>query len=678
MGEPRVSHRSMEDRYLLISDLDDTLLGDDAALMRFSRYYETTKTWLGLVYASGRLFDSVVERIETTILPAPVAVIGGVGTEIRGFPGGEPFRAWWEKIGADWDRDRVRDVLEREEGLVLQPEAVQTAYKLSYFVEDAAPERLVDLERKIEAAGVAVECIYSSGCDLDFLPRGVNKGSAAAFLAEHLGYDADHVMVAGNSGNDLALFEQGFLGIIVGNAHEELKMLADRPRSFVAEQKIADGVREGIEFWTKRGAAHDVRAASDGSRGSKSSIFEEGYSRSIELLRECSTQDGFLATPSTRDNYRRIWGRDGSIIALAALMLDDVDLVETARSTLVTLAKHQGEHGEIPSNVDPQTRRVSYGGTAGRVDADLWFLIAAAEYWKKTEDDEFLKEVLEPVERTRFLLGAWEYNTRGLLYVPPTGDWADEYVHSGYVLYDQLLYLTALRGVESIHAGRHGSKDHALVEKCERLRHLIRANYWFQDEADESDAYHEYLFRKGKQAAPKRCGPYWMAFFSPLGYGYRFDTFANALVSLLGVSSAEQDEMVAEYVNGCLIHEDTLLLPAFHPVITPKDEDWPDLQMTFSHSFKNAPYEFHNGGRWSLVTAFYGMAHARRGKDDTARLYLQAVHEANRTEVDGSPWRFPEFLHGETLKPGGTLRMGWNAAAAILLEHCLRGERLFE
>ncbi len=667
----------MRDRFLLISDLDDTLLGDDAALVRFSRYYETARTWLHIAYASGRLFDSVVERIDTTPLPSPVAIIGGVGTEIREFPSGDPLRDWWRRIGSRWDRDRVRDVLDEEEGLTPQPDAVQTEYKLSYFLEDASPTRLAELQRKVEDAGVPVECIYSSACDLDFLPKRVDKGSAAAFLAEHLGYDADHVMVAGNSGNDIALFEQGFLGIIVANAHKELKRLGDRTRSFPARKKTADGVREGIEFWTGRGAAGaEARPlAKDG--GTSESLFEEGYRRAVELLHECSTPEGFLATPRTRDNYRRIWGRDGSIISLAALMNGDSELVETARRTLLTLARNQGEHGEIPSNVDPRTRRISYGGTAGRVDADLWFLIAAAEYWKRTEDDEFLKEMLEPVERTRFLLGAWEY-TRGLLYVPPTGDWADEYVHSGYVLYDQLLYLAALRGVESIHAGRHGSKDHALVEKYERLRHLIRANYWFQDVADESDAYHEYLFRKGKEAAPKRCGPYWMAFFSPLGYGYRFDTFANALVSLFGVSTADQDRMAAEYVNGCLIHEETMLLPAFHPVIKPKDEDWPDLQMTFSHSFKNAPYEFHNGGRWSLLTAFYGMSLVRRGKDDTARLYLQAVHEANRTEVEGYSWQFPEFLHGETLQPGGMRRMGWNAASAVLLEHYLRGERLFE
>jgi len=44
------------------------------------------------------------------------------------------------------------------------------------------------------------------------------------------------------------------------------------------------------------------------------------------------------------------------------------------------------------------------------------------------------------IEKVVFLLGAWEFNNRGLLYVPATGDWADEYVHNGYILYDWAPY----------------------------------------------------------------------------------------------------------------------------------------------------------------------------------------------------------------------------------------------
>lgn len=106
----------------------------------------------------------------------------------------------------------------------------------------------------------------------------------------------------------------------------------------------------------------------------------EGYARALALLRACATADGFVASPTESDNYRRIWGRDGAIMSLAALLSGDHELAGTARKTFATLAAYQGPHGEIPSNVDTVSDRISYGGTTGRVDADLWFLIGCGEY----------------------------------------------------------------------------------------------------------------------------------------------------------------------------------------------------------------------------------------------------------------------------------------------------------
>ena len=121
-----------------------------------------------------------------------------------------------------------------------------------------------------------------------------------------------------------------------------------------------------------------------------------------------------------------------------------------------------------------------------------------------------------------------------------------------------------------------------------------------------------------------------------------------------------------------------MLLPAFHPVITPKDEKWHDLQMTFSYTFKNAPYEFHNGGLWPLVTGFYSASLFNRGEPELARQYADGIHAANQLEMNGTEWSFPEYLHGQQYTPGGTSLMGWSAAAAVIAEQFARGKLLFE
>ncbi|HSN82829.1 MAG TPA: glycoside hydrolase 100 family protein [Polyangiales bacterium] len=406
-------------------------------------------------------------------------------------------------------------------------------------------------------------------------------------------------------------------------------------------------------------------------------IMQEGYEEAVALIRACSTADGFVASPTDSHNYHRIWGRDGAIMSLAALLTEDESLIEAARSTLETLAAYQGPHGEIPSNVDPVADRISYGGTTGRVDADLWFIIACGEYWSATRDEVFLEKLLPNIEKVRFLLGAWQFNNRGLIYIPVTGDWADEYLHHGYVLYDQLLYLQAQRTMGRLHQEVHGSRDHALQEKISRLCHLIRGNYWFDDDTMSEDAYHEVLFRKGLEAATHCKDRYWMPAFSPSGYGYRFDGFANVLVSLLDVADDEQRKKVDTYVTNELINDELPLLPAFHPVIKPVDEDWEDLQVMFSYTFKNKPYEFHNGGLWPMVTGFYVADLAMRGRLEEARHYLRAVHQANALEMDGEAWGFPEFVHGRKLTPGGTRKQGWSAAGAVIGHHALEGRRPF-
>ena len=402
---------------------------------------------------------------------------------------------------------------------------------------------------------------------------------------------------------------------------------------------------------------------------------KEGYEHARELLRQCVTDDGFLASTVERDNYRRIWARDGVIIGLAALMTGIDSLVETMRRTLKTLAQHQGPHGEIPSNVDTIAHRISYGGTTGRVDADLWFVIGCGEYWLATGDDAFLDEMLPVLERVRFLLGAWEFNDRGLIYVPQTGDWADEYVQSGYILYDQLLYLQALRAFCRIHHHVHGSADHQLEDRTMRMLHVIRSNYWFNG-SDPEDVYHEVLYQKGRKAAPHRASRYWMPFFSPTGYGYRFDAFANVLAGLFNVAEGDQAEQVDRYIRE-VTPRSLSLLPAFHPVIEPIDRDWESLQVMFSYSFKNNPYEFHNGGLWPMITGFYVADLVRRGHTVKARRYLDGIHQANALPMSDEPWAFPEFVHGKKLTAGGNRCQGWSAAAAVMAHHALDDQLLF-
>jgi len=249
-GRLKNSERSVDSDYLLVSDLDDTFLGDREALDRFAAFYEDVRDSLTIAYASGRFYDSIREDILSTSLPAPVAILGGVGSEIRNYPGGDRDEEWTRQISNNWSAARVRELLGGDNALQLQPAASQSDHKVSYYFENATEAQLDQLKSFLAEHGIAVDLVYSSGRDLDILPKGVNKGTAAVFIADRLGYPPNRVMVSGNSGNDLRLFEHGFLGILVANAHRDLKEGVGED-VYQSSKKMADGVRDGITHWMK-------------------------------------------------------------------------------------------------------------------------------------------------------------------------------------------------------------------------------------------------------------------------------------------------------------------------------------------------------------------------------------------------------------------------------------------
>ncbi|HEY5484961.1 MAG TPA: HAD family hydrolase, partial [Propionibacteriaceae bacterium] len=67
--------------------------------------------------------------------------------------------------------------------------------------------------------------------------------------ADSWGVPAEHVIAAGDSGNDAELLTAGFRGVIVANAQPELDSLAG-PTIFRSAYSHAAGVLDGIRHWT--------------------------------------------------------------------------------------------------------------------------------------------------------------------------------------------------------------------------------------------------------------------------------------------------------------------------------------------------------------------------------------------------------------------------------------------
>ncbi|BAM02861.1 HAD-IIB family hydrolase [Phycisphaera mikurensis] len=241
--------------YILLSDVDDTLLGDDAATRRFADFVESRRDRLAFVMNSSRFVASQLRSLEETALPGPDLLIGGMGTEIALPPGGSRLPdaqahadIWRAKHLAGWDVVKVVGVLDRFPGVEPQPEANQSDLKQSRYLRDASEEDLAALRGELADVGQDVRVTYSSARDLDVTPAGADKSTAVRFVMKSFGYDDGHAAVAGDSGNDRAMLTCGAWGIVVANHRPELADLAGE-RIHRAAAGHADGVIEGLKRW---------------------------------------------------------------------------------------------------------------------------------------------------------------------------------------------------------------------------------------------------------------------------------------------------------------------------------------------------------------------------------------------------------------------------------------------
>jgi GH15 family glucan-1,4-alpha-glucosidase len=383
-----------------------------------------------------------------------------------------------------------------------------------------------------------------------------------------------------------------------------------------------------------------------------------GYKKAIELLKQCSCEHGFYASLEKKANYKRIWSRDGVIMGLAALVAEDKKLIQTFRNNLDTLLRYQGRQGEIPSNVSPESEKVSYGRLAGRVDASLWYVIGCGKYYQHNKDESFLDKHYPGVCKTVSLLECWEFNEKDFIFVPESGDWADEMPRRGYLLYDQVLYFLALGEFVKIKRARKESYKY-WEEKRKRLGRKIEVNFWPNKVCARDQ---KYIYHKPTHKGLWGKHDFWLEAFS--SGSERFDALGNILAIISGFSTKAQNKKIVEYISRTF--QDGLV-PAFHPIIFQEDEEWRRLQANYSFEFKNKPYLSQNGGLWPLVNGFYVMALRQMGEEELADNYLEKITKANYLHKQANEkWGFYEYLHGKNNTPEGVSNMGWSAASQIL------------
>lgn len=229
---------------VLATDLDGTFLGGSPAHRASLYSWLRDRPDVQLVFVTGRDPDFITSLCASGDVPAPEFVVGDVGTTIARFHEGrvQPLADLEAPIAAAWHglTDEVQARLAPVNGLWLQDAPFR--HRLSYQYDarfDRAALTVLD--------GLEVDLIVSHSCFVDVLPRGVSKGPSLKRLIAHLGLDADRVLVAGDTLNDLSMFETGLHGALVGGAEPELlAATAHLPRAHRCRHIGAGGIIEAI------------------------------------------------------------------------------------------------------------------------------------------------------------------------------------------------------------------------------------------------------------------------------------------------------------------------------------------------------------------------------------------------------------------------------------------------
>lgn len=238
-------------KIFLCCDLDRTLIpnGDHSESPQARPIFSqiANKKSLILTYVTGRNKKLIREAIHTYDLPIPDYAVGDVGATIyKPDKHWSKLAEWHEDIQTNWHPlgwEGLKEVFQDLSFLFLQEPENQHEYKLSYYADLEIDKNSLkkEIQRHLSPSGVKANIILSKDeqkgtAVVDILPQKASKQHAIEFLRHRENLDADRIMFAGDSGNDLDVLTCGIQAVLVKNADDSvrrqaLKLMSSRPDS---------------------------------------------------------------------------------------------------------------------------------------------------------------------------------------------------------------------------------------------------------------------------------------------------------------------------------------------------------------------------------------------------------------------------------------------------------------
>lgn len=262
------------DYKMLVSDLDDSLLGEDLKISSANEEALLAAIEKGVLVtiATGRMFSSTLPYVEQLGIDIPVITYQGAliknslshdtlihipieedmaGELIReSKKNGYHIQAYIEDeyyIEEENEYSEHYFTISGQRGKVVENLEDHIHRGVTKFIVIDEPYKVLELKEIYEKLyGNRLQVTISRPNFLEFTHRDATKGNAVRYLAEMFNIDRKAIIAVGDSYNDISMIEYAGLGVAMGNAPERIRQIADYTTLSNGESGIAHVVEKFI------------------------------------------------------------------------------------------------------------------------------------------------------------------------------------------------------------------------------------------------------------------------------------------------------------------------------------------------------------------------------------------------------------------------------------------------